>query len=105
MSRDIKACSVVAYHFSLSYHLRRLSVAIQLFISGFDSFSALTSSSFPSLTDFSAAAIADALKWTDLDQNIVYQIVSTRTVSMVNQSFCLSRRMVDLALVYGIVVC
>ena len=45
------------------------------------SFSALTSSSFPSLTDFSAAATADALKWTDLGHNVVYQIVSTRTVN------------------------
>ena len=45
------------------------------------SFSALTSSSFPSLTDCSAAAAADALKWTDLEQNVVYQIVSTRIVN------------------------
>ena len=30
---------------------------------------------------FSAAATADALKWTDLDQNVVYQILSTRTVN------------------------
>ena len=47
----------------------------------FDSFSALTSSSFPSFPDFSATATADDLKWTDLEQNVVYQIVSTRTVS------------------------
>ena len=45
------------------------------------SFSALTSSSFPSLTDFNAAATADALKWTDLEQNVAYQIVSTLTVN------------------------
>ena len=44
-------------------------------------FDALASSSFPSLTDFSAAAAADALKWIDLEQNVVYQIVSTRTVN------------------------
>ena len=44
-------------------------------------FSALASSSFPSLTDCSAAAAPDALKWTDLEQNVVYQIVSTRTVN------------------------
>ena len=43
------------------------------------SFSALTS--FPLLKDFSAEATADALKWTDLDQNVVYQIVSTHTVN------------------------
>ena len=45
------------------------------------SFSALTSSSFPLLTDFSASATSDALKWTDLEQNVVYQIVSTRIVN------------------------
>ena len=36
------------------------------------SFSALTS--FPSLKDFSAEAAADALKWTDLEQNVVYHV-------------------------------
>ena len=46
---------------------------------GTPSFSAVTL--FPSLTDFSAAVAADALKWTDLEQNAVYQIVSTRTVN------------------------
>ena len=46
-----------------------------------DSFSALTSSLFPTLADFSAAAAADALKWTDLEQNAVYQILSARTVN------------------------
>ena len=30
------------------------------------SFSALTSSSFPSLTDFNAGTTSEALKWTDL---------------------------------------
>ena len=42
-----------------------------------DSFSALTSSLFPSLADFSSAATADALKWTDLEQDVVYQLFST----------------------------
>ena len=45
------------------------------------SFSALTSSSFPSLTDFSVSATSEALKWADLEQNVGYQIVSTRTVN------------------------
>ena len=36
--------------------------------------------SFPSLADFSAGT--DALKWTDLEQNVVYQIVSTRTANI-----------------------
>ena len=41
----------------------------------------LDAPSFPSLADFSPAATAGALKWTDLEQNVVYQIVSTRTVN------------------------
>ena len=45
------------------------------------SFSALIASSFPSLTNFSTAAAADAQKWTDLEQNVVYQIMSTSTVN------------------------
>ena len=38
-------------------------------------------SSFPSLADFSAAVATDALKWTDLEQNVVYQIVYICTVN------------------------
>ena len=73
---------MVPCHFSLSYRWERLTAAAQLIIvAGFDTFSALTSSSFPSLTDFSAAATADALKWMDLEKNVVYQIMSTRTVN------------------------
>ena len=34
-------------------------------------------SAFPSLSDFNVTA----LKWTDLDQDVVYQITSTRTVN------------------------
>ena len=45
------------------------------------SFSALTSSSFPSLTEFNANTTSEALKWTDLEQNTVYQILSTRAVN------------------------
>ena len=45
------------------------------------SFSAVTLSSFPSLTDFSAKATSEALKWADLEQNVVYQIVSTHTIN------------------------
>ena len=36
---------------------------------------------FPSLAGFGTAEAADALKWTDLEQNVVYQIVNTRTVN------------------------
>ena len=35
--------------------------------------------SFPSLADFSAGT--DALNWTDLEKNVVYQITATRTVN------------------------
>ena len=46
------------------------------------SFDVLTSSSFPSLADFSAAMPQQRLiKWTDLKQGVVYQIESTRTVN------------------------
>ena len=41
----------------------------------------LDAPAFPSLEDFSAAVATDALMWTDLEQNVVYQIVSTRTVN------------------------
>ena len=45
----------------------------------------------PSLADFNAGT--DALKWTDLEQNVVYQIVFTRTVNTHgNRLFCLSRK-------------
>ena len=47
------------------------------------SFSTLTpaSSAFPSLADFNARSTSEALKWTNLVQDAVYQIVSTRTVN------------------------
>ena len=46
------------------------------------SFSALTSSSsFPWLADFNTSTTSEALKGTDLEENTVYQIVSTRTVN------------------------
>ena len=77
---DIKACSEKAHHFGLIYQTRRFSMALTDYV---DQLSApgASFSEFPSLTDFNAAATADALKWTDLEQNIVYQIVSTRTVN------------------------
>ena len=52
-------------------------------------------SAFPSLADFSAAT-ADALKWTDLEQNVVYQITNTRTVNTKHgQSVILSLQKAD----------
>ena len=36
---------------------------------------------FPTLEDFNASSTGEALKWTDLEQDKVYQIVSTRTVN------------------------
>ena len=76
-----------AYHFSLNHQTRRFrtfnySMVLTYFVDQLSApgalFSALTSSS---LTDFNASATANALKWTDLEQNVVYQIVSTRTVN------------------------
>ena len=82
-SGDIKACSEKASHFSLNYQAirfsfqaRRFSMVDFIVNQSDDSFSALTS-----LADFSAAATADALKWTDWERNVVYQILSTSTVN------------------------
>ena len=60
------------------------------------SFLALTSSSFPSLTDFSVSATSESLKWTDVEQNVVYQIVSIRIVNtQYGQSVILSLQKAD----------
>ena len=69
----------------------------QLSAPGASSFSALTSSSsFPSLADFIASTTSEALKWTDLEQNTVYQFVSTRTVNTQHgQSVVLSLQKAD----------
>ena len=51
-------------------------------------------SAFPSFADFSAGT--DALKWTDLEQNVVYQITNTRTVNTQHgQSVILSLQKAD----------
>ena len=66
--------------------------------------SALTSSSFPSLTEFSANATGESLTWTDLEQKVVSHHVHL-ILNMVIRSFSLSRKLMDLAVVYGHVVC
>ena len=61
-------------------------------------FSTLASalSAFPSLADFNASLASEALKWTDLVQGAVYQIVSTRTVNTQHgQSIILSLQKAD----------
>ena len=56
----------------------------------------LDAPAFPSLADFSAAATAGALKWTDVEQNGVYQIAYTRTVNTQHgQSVILSLQKAD----------
>ena len=40
---------------------------------------ATASSAFPSVADSNASSASEALKWTNLVQDAVYQIVSTRT--------------------------
>ena len=84
-------------HITIKQEGSTVSMALTYFVDQLSdlvaSFSALTPSSFPSLTDFSAAATADSLKWTDLDHSVVYQIVSTRTVNTQHgQSVILSLR-------------
>ena len=51
----------------------------QRYMSMNDAYFAPSHIRFPSLADFNAGT--DALKCTDLEQNVVYQIVSTRTVN------------------------
>ena len=80
---------------------KNVSMALTDFIDqlnspGASSFSALTSSSFPSLTDCIANTTSEALKWTTLEQNTVYQIVSTHTVNtQYGQSVVLSLQKAD----------
>ena len=51
---------------------------------------------FPSVEDFSAAATADAPKWTALEHNVVHQITNTRTVNTQHgQSVILSLQKAD----------
>ena len=60
------------------------------------SFSALTSSSFQSLADFNASTTSEALKWKNLEQNTVSQIVSTHIVNTQHgQSVVLSLQKAD----------
>ena len=61
-------------------------------------FSTLASASsvFPSLADCNASWTSEALKWTDLVQDTVYQIVSRRTVNTQHgQLIILSLQQVD----------
>ena len=54
------------------------------------------SSAFPTLADFNASSTSEALKWTDLVQDVVYQIVSARTVNTQHvQSFILPLQKAD----------
>ena len=51
---------------------------------------------FPTLKDFNASSTSEALKWTDLVQDTVYQIVSTRIVNAQHgQSIILSLQKAD----------
>ena len=75
-------CTDQAAHFSLNYQATNMS--LENFV---DQISA-----FPSLSDFNVTA----LKWIDLDQNVVYQITSTRTVNTQHgQSVILSLQIAD----------
>ena len=61
------------------------------------------SSAFPTLEDFNASSTSEALKWTDLVQDTVYHMLLIR--SMDHQSFCLSRKLTNPAVVLGHVEC
>ena len=65
------------------------------------------SSAFPSLAYFYASSTSEALRWTDLVQDAMNQIVSTRTVNTQHRQsiICLSRKLMDPAIVLGHVVC
>ena len=71
-------CTDQVSHFTLNYQASNMSLFVD--------------SAFPSLSDFNVTA----LKWTDLDQNVVYQITSTRTVNTQHgQSVILSLQKAD----------
>ena len=73
-------CTDQASHFSLNYQASNMS--LENFVDQISAFS--------SLSDF------NALKWTDLDRNVVYQITSTRTVyTQHGQSVILSLQKAD----------
>ena len=75
-------CTDQSSHFSLNYQASNMSLtnfAVQI-------------SAFPLLSDFNVTA----LKWTDLDQDVFYQITSTRTVNTQHgQSVILSLQKAD----------
>ena len=83
-------CTDQASHFSINYEGSNMSLTN--FIDQMDS--------FPSLSDCNV----DALKWTDLDQDVFYQITSTCAVDTQHGQFCLSRKLMDKAVVLGLVV-
>ena len=66
-------------------------------LTGFvDQLNASAGSAFPTLAEFDASSTTEALKWTDLEQNVVYQIVSTRTINTQHgQSVILSLQKAD----------
>ena len=87
----IKACSEEASHFSLNYQASNISLT-----------NFVDQSAFPLLADFNSRT--DAQKWTNLEQNVVYQIVSTGTVyTQHGQSVIMSLKKADV--VHGLVVC
>ena len=77
---DMIQCTDQASHFSLNYQASNMSLFVDQI------------SAFPSLSDFKVTA----LRSTDLDQNLVYQITSTRTVNTQHgQSVILSLQKAD----------
>ena len=55
---------------------------------------------FPTLAEFNARTTTEALKWTDLTHDVVYQII----LNMDNRLFSLSRKLMDQAVVHELCV-
>ena len=85
-----------AYHFSLNYQTRRFNWKLKSLTGFVDQLNAPAGWAFPTLTEFDASSNTEVLKWTDLAQYTVYQILSMRTVNTHHgQSHILSLQVAD----------
>ena len=92
-----------AYHFNPDYQSRRFQAKVTLAdsLTGFvDQLNAPAGSAFPTLAGFDASSTNEALKWIDLAQDTVYQILSTRTVNTQH-----GQSLIPSLTVHGHVVC
>ena len=100
-SKEVTSCYLCSDHMrkhltSVTTIKREGSAAIKRESMSQTNFVDQLDAAFLSLADVSAAATADALKWTDLEQNVVYQIKNARAVnSLHGQSVILSLQKAD----------